>query len=55
MYLNWLQKTTVKGNLSLTTSLKGKYVASTGQMPDYKIKLSWYTIAHSRQQRESEN
>ena len=39
-YLDWLRKTTVKGNVSLTTSLKGKYIASTGQMPDYKIKLS---------------
>jgi AsmA protein len=39
-YLDWLQKTTVKGTVNLTSTLKGKYIASTGEMPDYGIKLS---------------
>ncbi len=39
-YLDWLGKTTVKGTISLTSTLKGKYIVSTGQMPDYGINLS---------------
>jgi AsmA protein len=39
-YLDWLQKTTVKGTINLTSTLKGKYIASTGEMPDYGIKLA---------------
>jgi AsmA protein len=39
-YLDWLQKTTVKGVIDLTSTLKGKYIASTGEMPDYGVKLS---------------
>jgi AsmA protein len=38
-YLDWLDKTTVKGTVSLSSSLKGKYIASTGEMPDFKVKL----------------
>ena len=38
-YLDWLQKTTVKGTVNLSSSLKGKYIASTGEMPDMGIKL----------------
>ena len=38
-YLDWLKKTTVKGDIDLHTTLKGKYIASTNQMPDYAIKL----------------
>ena len=39
-YQEWLQKTTVKGTIDLTSTLKGKYIASTGEMPDYGIKLA---------------
>jgi AsmA protein len=39
-YLDWLQKTTIKGTINLTSTLKGKYIASTGEMPDYGIKLA---------------
>jgi len=39
-YLDWLRKTTVKGTIDLTSTLKGKYIASTGEMPDYKVKLN---------------
>jgi AsmA protein len=38
-YLDWLRKTTVKGTVNLTNTLKGKYIASTGQMPDYALNL----------------
>ncbi|HEY2349288.1 MAG TPA: hypothetical protein VGH64_09740, partial [Puia sp.] len=39
-YLDWLEKTTVKGTINLTSTLKGKYIASTGEMPDYGLKLT---------------
>ena len=39
-YLDWLQKTKVKGIVSLSAKLKGKYIASTGQKPDFETKLS---------------
>ena len=39
-YLDWLRQTTVKGTVDLTTLLKGKYIASTGEMPDYKLRLA---------------
>lgn len=39
-YLDWLRQTTVKGTVDLFTSLKGKYVASTAEMPDYALRLS---------------
>jgi len=38
-YLDWLRETTVKGNVNLESTLKGKYIASTGEMPDYQVKL----------------
>ena len=38
-YLDWLRKTTVKGTINLNTSLKGKYIASTGEMPDFRISV----------------
>ncbi len=38
-YQDWLQKTTVKGTINLSAALKGKYIASTGEMPDCGIKL----------------
>jgi AsmA protein len=39
-YLDWLRKTTVKGTVNLTSTLKGKYIASTGELPDYGLKMS---------------
>jgi len=39
-YQDWLQKTTVRGAIDLTSTLKGKYIASTGEMPDYGINLA---------------
>ena len=38
-YMDWLMQTTVKGTVNLKTTLKGKYIASTGEMPDYKMNL----------------
>jgi len=38
-YLDWLRKTTVKGTINLNTSLKGKYITSAGEMPEFKIRL----------------
>ena len=32
-YQDWLQKTSVKGTIDLTSTLKGKYIASTGESP----------------------
>ncbi len=39
-YLAWLQKTTVKGTVDLSCELKGKYIASSGEMPDFGIHLA---------------
>jgi AsmA protein len=39
-YLDWLRQTTVKGMVDLLTSLKGNYITSTGEKPDYTLKLS---------------
>ncbi|HTB27168.1 MAG TPA: AsmA-like C-terminal region-containing protein [Puia sp.] len=39
-YLDWLNKTKVKGIVSLSAKLKGKYIASAGQKPDLETKLS---------------
>ena len=39
-YLDWLRQTTVRGTVDLFTTLKGKYIASTGEMPDYGLQLS---------------
>jgi AsmA protein len=39
-YLDWLRQTTVKGTVDLFTSLKGKYIAASGEMPDYTLRLS---------------
>ena len=39
-YVDWLRKTKVKGIVSLSGKLKGKYIASTGQKPDLETKLS---------------
>ncbi len=39
-YLDWLRKTTVKGTVSLLGFLRGKYIASSGQMPDCGLNLS---------------
>ncbi|HZZ75222.1 MAG TPA: hypothetical protein VFE04_04810, partial [Puia sp.] len=39
-YLDWLEKTTLKGTVNMTSTLKGKYIASTGEMPDLGVKLS---------------
>jgi AsmA protein len=39
-YLDWLRQTTIKGTVDLTTLLKGKYIASTGEMPDYTLQMS---------------
>ncbi len=36
-YIQWLQKTTVKGRIDLHTALKGAYTASTGEKPDFKL------------------
>jgi AsmA protein len=39
-YLAWLKETTVKGTVSLESTLKGKYIVSTGEMPDCALKLN---------------
>ena len=39
-YLDWLRQTTVRGSVNLTSTLKGKYIASTAQMPDLQISLN---------------
>jgi len=38
-YLKWLQKTKVKGIVDFENTLKGKYIASTNELPDYTLKL----------------
>jgi AsmA protein len=39
-YLDWLRKTTIKGTVNLTTTLKGDYITSANEMPDYEMKLA---------------
>jgi AsmA protein len=38
-YLDWLRQTTVKGTVDLHTVLKGNFIASTGEKPDYSLQL----------------
>ncbi len=38
-YLNWLQKTEVKGTANVVASLAGKYIAETNTMPDLKFDM----------------
>jgi AsmA protein len=49
-YLDWLRKTTVKGAVDMSAFLQGKYVVSTGEMPDMGIKLSVHDAYISYQQ-----
>jgi AsmA protein len=39
-YLDWLRQTNIKGMVDLTTRLKGRFIASTGEMPDYSMQLA---------------
>ncbi|MFI5124273.1 MAG: AsmA family protein, partial [Chitinophagales bacterium] len=39
-YIAWLQKTTVKGVVDLRLNLKGRYIASSREMPDLGLKLN---------------
>ena len=39
-YLDWLEKTTVRGTINATSTLKGKYIASTGESPDFGVSLA---------------
>jgi AsmA protein len=39
-YLDWLSKTTVKGKVDISASLKGKYIVSANEKPDLSVKLA---------------
>lgn len=39
-YLDWLRKTTVKGNVDLSAFLIGKYIPSMNKMPDLGVKIA---------------
>jgi AsmA protein len=38
-YIGWLQKTKVKGNTDILFTLKGKYIASSNNMPDMALNM----------------
>ncbi len=39
-YLGWMQQTQLKGKVNLLTMLQGKYIAATGQKPDFHLAVS---------------